>query len=196
MTGRERMTRMLERRDHDRIPRHDGYWPETIKRWKAEGSEGDANDALRHLQSDVAGICWSWPAPFPGPEEILSEDKETKVVRGSMGKVERVWKNKWGTPEHISFDCDSREKWDRQYKPALLAQRLSPEIDPPGNLKGFAAERTTGKFCTMNGIEAFEAMRQLIGDEVLLMALLDDQDWGQDMAQTDLILLDRHGNYE
>ncbi len=34
MTGRERMTGQLERRDHDRIPRHGGYWRETINLWK------------------------------------------------------------------------------------------------------------------------------------------------------------------
>ena len=40
LTSRERMHRMLERRDHDRVPRHDGYWPETIARWQKEGLEG------------------------------------------------------------------------------------------------------------------------------------------------------------
>ena len=192
MTGRDRMTRMLERRDHDRIPRHDGYWPETIARWNREGFAGDRAGALQLLQNDVTGICWSWPVPFPGREEILSEDTETKVVRGSMGKTERVWKNKWGTPEHIAFDCDSREKWERQYKPALLATKLSPTIDPPDNCKRFIAERATGKFCCLQGVEAFESMRQLVGDEIVLMAMAEDPDWVRDMAHTytDLILRD------
>lgn len=198
MTGRERMTRMLERRDHDRIPRHDGYWPETIERWQKEGLEGGWDDALRLLESDVSGVCWSWPVPFPGREEILSEDEETKVFRGSMGNVTRVWKNKWGTPEHISFDCDTREKWEREFKPALLASELSPDIHPAGNLKSFTRDRAAGRFCTMNGVEAFEAMRQLIGDEILLMAMLDDPDWVQDMARTytDLILHDFEAVYD
>ena len=182
MTSRERMTRMLERRDHDRIPRHDGYWPETIERWKSEGFDGDWNAALRRLESDVAGLCWSWPVPFPGREELLSEDEETRVIRDSMGKVQRVWKNKWGTPEHIAFDCDSREKWEREYKPALLGTESNPKVDPPDR----------SLFCTMQGIEAFEGMRQLVGDEVLLMAMADDLEWVSDMARTytDLILRD------
>jgi len=193
MTGRERMTRMLERCDHDRIPRHDGYWPETIERWKREGFEGDWQGALRLLESDIGDFCWSWPMPFPDrEEEILSEDAETKVVRGSQGKIERVWKNKWGTPEHIAFGCDSREKWEDEYKPGLLATTLSPMIKPPESLKRFTYERTAGKFCVMQGIEAFEGMRQLIGDEILLMAMMEDPEWVSDMAQTytDLILRD------
>ena len=190
--------RMLERREHDRIPRHDGYWPETIERWKKEGLDGGWDDALRHLENDVGGVCWSWPVPFPGREEILSEDEETKVVRGSMGKVERVWKNKWGTPEHIEFDCDSREKWEGQYKPALLATKLSPNINPPDNFKRFTTERATGWFCTVHGLEAFEIMRQLVGDEILLMAMVENPDWVLDMAQTytDLILRDFQTLYE
>jgi len=162
LTSQERMTRMLEHRDHDRIPRHDGYWPETIARWNREGFAGDRGGALKFLQNDLTGVCWSWPVPFPGREEILSEDAETKVVRGSMGKVERVWKNKWGTPEHIAFGCDSPAKWHSEYKPALLASRLSPSITPPDNAKCFAGERAAGKFCCLQGVEAFESLRQLV----------------------------------
>ena len=198
MTGRERMTRMLERRDHDRIPRHDGYWPETIERWKKEGFDGDWEGALRYLQSDLGGVGWSWPVPFPGREEILSEDEQTKVVRDSMGKVERVWKNKWGTPEHIAFDCDSREKWEAQYKPALLATTLSPKVDLPDNIKRYTVDRAAGKFCVMHGIETFEVMRQLVGDEILLMAMVEEPDWVLDMAQTytGLILRDFQTLYD
>lgn len=192
MGGRERMTRMVERRDHDRIPRHDGYWPETIARWQKEGLVGDGTAALRRLQSDVTGICWSWPVPFPGREEVLSEDAETRVVRDSQGKTERHWKNKWGTPEHIAFGCDGRGKWEDQYKPALLATKLSPKIDLLGNAKSFAEGRATGRFCCLQGIEAFEGMRQLVGDEILLPSMLEEPEWVRDMAKTytDLILRD------
>ena len=41
LTGRERVNRALERRDHDRIPRWDHPWPETLERWRGEGFEGD-----------------------------------------------------------------------------------------------------------------------------------------------------------
>ncbi|MBL4700670.1 MAG: hypothetical protein JKX85_05365 [Phycisphaeraceae bacterium] len=46
------------------------------------------------------------------------------------------------------------------------------------------------KFCALNGIESFEAMRQLVGDEVLLMAMAEDPEWVVDMSNTytDLIL--------
>ncbi|MBL4700669.1 MAG: hypothetical protein JKX85_05360 [Phycisphaeraceae bacterium] len=118
LTSRQRMTRMLQRQDHDRIPRHDGYWPETIARWNQEGFEGDAETALQRLGGDVAQIVCAWPRPFPGSEKILEEDEKTKVVQDDMGQVKRVWKDRWGTPEHIGFGCDGPAKWYEIYKPA------------------------------------------------------------------------------
>ena len=98
LSSRERMHRCLERRPHDRIPRYDGYWPETIARWQSEGLVGDAGTVRRLLGADVTGCCWSWPVPFPGRHEVVREDEETRWVRGSMGKVERLWKKRSGTP--------------------------------------------------------------------------------------------------
>lgn len=190
LTSRERFLRMLERRDHDRIPRHDGYWPETIERWQGEGLDGDTGTVLRTLRADVGGVCWSWPVPFPGRHEVLSDDGRTKVVRGSQGKVERTWKNKWGTPEHIEFGCDSREKWESEYKPALLKAGHSVKRDDA--LKAAAESRKEEKFSCLQGIESFEGIRQLIGDAVVLPAMAEDPDWVLDMSKTytDLILRD------
>jgi hypothetical protein len=158
LTSRERMRRMLARSDHDRIPRHDGYWPETIERWQGEGLEGDAHTVYRLLRSDIAGVCWSWPVPFPGRREVLSDDRRTEVVRGNQGKIERYWKNKWGTPEHIEFGCDSRESWQRDYKPALLRAGLSVNRDKVG--KAAADGRNESKFnCSMFVEAGFDCIR-------------------------------------
>lgn len=188
LTSRERMLRMLERRDHDRIPRHDQYWPETIARWKKEGLEGDGQTVLNLLKSDVAGVGWCWPVPFPGRYEVLQEDEQTRVVRGSMGKVERLWKNRSGTPEHIEFGCDCREKWETEYKPPLLAATRS--VNPATASAAIERGRAADRFCVMQGIEAFEAMRQLVGDAIVLPAMATDPDWVRDMSMTytDLIL--------
>jgi len=190
LTSRERMRRMLERRDHDRIPRHDGFWPETIARWQGEGLAGDAAAVLRQLQDDLGLVCWSWPVPFPGREEILSEDAETKVVRGSQGKVERMWKNRSGTPEHVNFGCENQETWEREYKPALL--RAGPNFNVADALRNAATGRKENKFVVLQGAEAFEAMRQLVGDELVLPAFVEDPEWVRDMSRTytDLIIRD------
>jgi len=188
MTGRERINRVFRRQEHDRIPRHDSFWPETITRWQGEGLQWDQSDVLRLLESDFQVLCWAWPAPFPGRREVLDQDDETETVRDAWGAVGRFWKGKSGTPEHIGFGCDSRETWETVYRPALLA---SPnEVAIPLADRRYREARALGKWTYFAGAEAFEALRRLVGDEEGLCAMIEDPEWVQDMADvhTDLLL--------
>ena len=180
LTSRERVNRMFARRDHDRMPRHESFWGETITRWQGEGLNGDAQTVLDLLGSDFHQVCWLWPASFPGRSELVSQDAETKVIRDDHGKLVRYWKHKSGTPDHLGFDCDSREKWESVYKPALVGSNL--QIDP------YAAVRSCGRapdhWNYIATVEGFEHTRTLMGDEITLMALVEDPDWVRDVSKT------------
>ncbi|MCC6579022.1 MAG: hypothetical protein IT440_01165 [Phycisphaeraceae bacterium] len=199
LTSVERVRRMFARQDHDRVPRHDYFWPETIARWQREGFAGGVVEAYIALGSDFRWIGFSSPVPFPGRHEVIREDQQTQWVRGPEGKIERVWKDRSGTPEHVSFDCDSREKWEAVYKPALLKADRSANVT--AGAAALAAGRQANMFNCLCGLEAFESMRQLAGDEILLSAMALEPEWVLDMATTytDLILadfaaiLERHG---
>ncbi len=188
MTSVERVNAFLDRRDQDRIPRADGYWRETIERWKSEGmAEGEHETLLRR---DFAHAGWSWPVPYPGRREVLEEDDETVVILDRMGNTQRWWKNRSGTQEHIAFGCDSAESWHEIYKPALLAE--NPSADITKIREKYRQAREAGLWISYAGIESFEAMRQLVGDECLLMAMAAEPEWVRDMSRTytDLILAD------
>lgn len=182
LTSRERVTRMMERRDHDRIPRHESFWSETITRWRGEGLDGDASTVLGLLESDFHGICWCWPEAFPGTAKTVSEDAETKVVRDGQGKLVRYWKNKSGTPEHLGFECNSREVWEKTFKPALLANAM--QLNIVEIRKSFENGRTSDKWTHLTGVESFEETRSLMGDEVTLMAMAEEPEWLVDVAET------------
>lgn len=190
MTGCERVRRMLAREDHDRVPRHDSFWPETVARWQKEGLQWDLHDALRLLGSDFQVLCWSWPAPFPGRREVLAQDAETETVRDAWDGVARFWKGRSGTPEHVGFGCDSRETWERVHRPAMLA--APTPIDAELAELRYREGRTLGKWCYLAGVEGFEALRRLIGDEAYLPAMIEDPDWIRDIVRvhTDLVLRD------
>jgi uroporphyrinogen decarboxylase len=192
MTGRERVNRMFARQDQDRIPRHDSFWPETIARWQKEGLKGDHHDVLKLLDSDFETLCWSWPAPFPGQREVLSQDNETETVRDAWGGITRVWKGRSGTPEHVGFGCDSREAWEKTYRPAMLAADI--QVDPRLAAVRYRDARILGKWTHLTGVEGFEALRRLIGDEVSLMSMIEDPEWISDIVNTHTDIVLR--NYE
>lgn len=188
MTGRERVTRMFARQEQDRIPRHDSFWPETVTRWRREGLLGDELDVLRLLGSDFQSLCWCWPAPFPGRREVLSQDLETETIRDAWGGVARFWKGRSGTPEHIGFGCDSPKVWHERYRPAMLGVPLA--VDPLIALRRFQEGRALGKWTHLTGVEGFEALRRLIGDEACLIGMIEDPEWIVDIVHvhTELVL--------
>ena len=186
MTSQQRVAAMFDRRDHDRVPRHDSYWTETVDRWKAEGMTGHPLD---HLQTDLHGLQWLWPQCFPGQDKVLEEDADTRVVRDSQGKTVRYWKHRQGTPEHLGFDCDSRDKWDTIYKPALLSTGL--QNDPAAVVRQYRRGRELGRWCHLTGVEPFEETRSLMGDEITAIAMAEDPEWIRDVAVTftDVVLM-------
>jgi hypothetical protein len=89
LTGQERVNRCFARMDHDRFPRHESFWPETIVRWQDEGLLGDETAVLNLLEGDFHGLCWIWPRAFPLQNEIVEQDEKTRVVRDGNGKLVR-----------------------------------------------------------------------------------------------------------
>lgn len=182
LTSRQRVQRMFARQDHDRVPRHESFWGDTLERWQREGLLGDSNTVLEMLESDFASLNWLWPQAFPGRERVVDQNSETRVVRDGNGKLVRYWKGRAGTPEHLGFECDSREKWETVFKPALLDTGL--QCDPNAALRNYRYARERGKWCHLTGVESFEETRALMGDEITLVAMVEDPEWVVDVSHT------------
>ena len=178
---------MMMRQDHDRIPRCDDYWPETIERWRNEGMTGDPHE---HLGSDIRGICWAWPKPFPGREQMIAEDSQTRTVINDQGNTVRLSKQTSTTPEHIAFGCTTRELWYETYRPALLSASSTLNLEWSTEQRQLGRERR--QWLCLRGIEPVTGVHQLVGDEIAMIAEASDPDWVIDMATvfTDLILRD------
>ncbi len=189
MISRERVQRCFDRKPHDRIPRHESFWPETLDLFRSGGFTGDWDALYDLLGTDMQGIGWFWPMCFPGPRETLSEDAETRTVREGNGRIARYWKHKSGTPEHVGFECDTREKWETTYKPALLSNPLQFDIGELRKRHAYGRERN--RWCYLPTVEAFEETRSMMGDEITLMAMADDPEWVVDVSRTftDVVLL-------
>lgn len=182
LTSQERVNRTFARQDVDRLARHESFWQDTIDRWQTEGLLGDRQSVLELLESDIASLNWLWPQAFPGTERTVSQDDKTRVVRDGNGKLARYWKGRQGTPEHLGFECDTREKWEQVFKPALLSTGL--QCDPNAIARSYKLAREQGKWCHLTGVESFEETRSLMGDEITLMAMADDPEWVMDVSRT------------
>ena len=189
LTSVERVNRMLRREDHDRVPRYDLYWPETIERWQQEGLEGDADTVHDLLQADLRQLTWFEPRVYPGRSEVLSQTETQRVVLTEYGARLREWKGLSRTPEHLGFGCDSRRKWEQEYRPAALAAGV--QVNRAEVRRNYAQAQQEGRWAMVGCIEGYEFMKRLIGDEIALVAMAEDPDWIVDLSRvaTDLLIL-------
>lgn len=182
LTSRERVERCFKREPHDRIPRHESFWSDTIQRWQGEGLDGNAETVLDMLQSDLQRLNFLWPCPYPGRRDVLEEDDETILFTDRFGQTVRHWKGRSGTPEHHGWECDSSETWHNTIKPALLGTGLQIDLESVKKLHARGMERQAWTHIT--GVEPFECTRQLMGDETTMIAMATEPEWVQDVAQT------------
>jgi uroporphyrinogen decarboxylase len=188
LTGRERVNRMFERKEHDRVPRYETFWPETITKWQGQGLDGDRQTVLDLLGSDFQSLCWVWPVPFPGQQVVLEEDETTQLILNPWGQKERIWKGRSGTPEHLGFCCNTADDWFKTIKPRLIEH--TPHLDIDQTVSDFARLHPQGRWTYFAGVESFEQTRRLLGDETTLIAMATEPDWIIDVSRshTDVML--------
>jgi uroporphyrinogen decarboxylase len=191
MNARELVHGLLTNGRFDRVGHYEYYWDDTLKAWLDQGfptrlvvEKGEEvvrpEDPNWHFGADMhqAG-GWFDYFPLVGYEEILEETDEWKVTRNGAGAAFKFWKDRSGTPEHMDFLMTSREVWERDYRPHVMAvnpARLKLEADREAFAKGQAA----GKWNFFGHIFVWEIMRQSMGDLCLYESILLDPGWIHD----------------
>ena len=181
LSGQERVRRMFAREAHDRVPRYDSFWAETIRRWQGEGLQGGYREAYDALGSDMHQLTWWEPEPFPGVADIVREDERTRDVRNSWGALLRQWKERTGTPQHLGFECCSRRAWEERFRPAMVGAGVTIDLDAAA--ARHADGRSRGQWCFIGCIEAYEVMKRMMGDEIALAAMAEDPEWIVDVSR-------------
>jgi len=183
----------------DRLVRRDwGYFPETQRRWKAEGWSGSYDEFL--LDEDpyaedlihLVGIDVPLVPAFA--EETVETTEDHILVRTLAGAIEKFPRNKvrWeeAMPEYIRHPVEGREDWFGIVKPRLDPDTPERWADFRARAEGVRAGIEAGrKLYQGMGIGAYMFLRALLGPEGVLLAFYDDPALVRDMMETWLKLL-------
>ena len=125
--------------------------------------------------------------PIFGIEEVLEETDEWVVRRNGAGATLKWWKERSGTPEHVAFDMNSREIWEREYRSHLLGvdrRRFNGKWWEPRTLQGDLADlkaaRAHGQWAWYGHVFVWEVMRSTLGDLSMYENLILDEGWIRD----------------
>lgn len=182
LSPRERTIRAFEGKDHDRVPRHETYWQDTINKWTTQGLKGGRDEAFDLLKADITYIHGIfWPEPFPGRHEVIEETDNTLAFKDMWGASVKLFKDHQTTPEHIGWECDSSDIWRQKFRPLYEDRSYPVELDI--YKEAHAKARSEGKFSCLLGVEPFEIMRKLLGDVNSLMGMAEEPEWIEEVCE-------------
>jgi len=182
LTGQERIHRFLKRQPHDRIGLSEHFWGDTWDKYVAEGHMSKDETLEAHFDLDIRED-WTFNnvADLDFKDEIVEETEDTRVVRNGNGAVLRWHKKHNTTPEHVDFYVKERKQWDE--KRELLINIDERRINFESYRKAKEAAHAAGKFFCWAGVNVFELMHPICGHEYMLMGMIEDPEWIEDMVK-------------
>lgn len=201
MTPKQRVARCLARKPHDRVPMFDWYWMETERDFLSQINDPriapefrTPGEDERHLPPRGVGLTiWEyfgfdlmqvgWPDQRLRMIDpvIVQQSDEWVTLRDGNDATLRWWKHKMGTPEHLDFGIDSPEKW------RAVRHLLAPSADRirwTEFMPKYQRARASDLFVCYTGVEIIESVKDLLGHEQMLKAILKQPDWLHDVFDT------------
>ncbi|HOX05957.1 MAG TPA: uroporphyrinogen decarboxylase family protein [Planctomycetota bacterium] len=177
MTSRERMLRMYEHREADRVPVTDSIWGSTVERWRREGlPEGVSPHDYFGLDRIVAIGADISPRY---PEKVLEETPAYKVHTTKYGVTMKNWTHAGGVPEYLDFTVVDADSWAR------AKARMKPDrdrIDWDRLKENYPKWRESGAWVNAGFWFGFDVTHSfIVGTERTLIAMATDPEWVVDI---------------
>jgi len=183
MTSRERVKRMYEHRDADRVPVRDGPWGPTVDRWVSEGMP--TRDYARHLGMDEIAYFHIDSSPrFPWKN--IFDDGRIVITKNNEGAIVKNMKHSASVPEDLDFFLESRDTWE------IVKGRMKPD-DTRINwawLDGmYKGAKEAGAWIELDFWYGFDVTHsRMMGTEQTLLAMVEDPEMVVDIFNTRLDL--------
>lgn len=184
LTTHERMRRMYDHREADRVPISDDPWPSTIERWQREGLPAGMHFADYFGLDKFASIYVDNSPRYP--EKVLAETEEYIIKTTSWGATLRNWKHAGGVPEFLDFTIVDPDSW------RAAKARMQPDrnrIDWDRLARNYRTWREEGRWIRGDFWFGFDVTHSwTVGTERTLMAMATDPEWLVDIFNTFLDL--------
>lgn len=179
MNSKEVTQNLLLNKKSERIGLYENIWPDTLKRWENEGYPSGV-PPQDYFCFDINRVGKTFDVyPKRGIHELIEDSEEWSIIRNGAGATFKYWKNKSGTPEHISFLMTSPEVWSNEYRDYLLDIDLN-RFSFAESKNAFDTLHEQGKWICYNGSFIWETMRQSLGDICMYESLALEPEWVHD----------------
>lgn len=180
MTTKERMLRIYDHKEADRIPITDDPWRGTIARWEREGMPKgiDWRDYFGTDKFEAVGVDIS--PRYPG--RLIEETDRYQIYTTAWGVTMKQFKELDSTPEFLDYKVSTKEAWEE------AKERMNPD---PGRIDWKMLEReypkwkAEGRWIHGNFWFGFDAVHSwMAGMENILIAMIEEPEWIRDMFET------------
>ena len=177
MLSRERILRMLDHREADRIPVYDVPWQGTLARWRREGLPADT-DYVEYLGLDRFRLLYADNSPR-FESRTLEETERYRIYTTPWGQTLKSFRELDSTPEFIDCVIKDPDSWRK------VKSRIAPDrdrIDWKGLERNYRKWREDGTFLAADLYFGFDWMHSWVSStETILIALAEEPEWCAEM---------------
>ena len=190
MTSKERFSRMFQHKEADRVPIFDSPWAGTIARWEREGMP-QGMDWRDYFDTDKASTISVDITPRY-EEKVLEETDDYRIVTSEWGVTMKQFKEQDSTPEFLDFTVTTPEAWEK----AKARMTVSKDrIDWKRLEQDYAKWQQEGHWIEGMFWFGFDVTHSwTVGTETMLIAMIEEPEWVEDMFDTYLDRSIQHFN--
>lgn len=180
MTSKERFSRMFQHKEADRVPIFDSPWAGTIARWEREGMP-KGMDWRDYFDTDkVSTISVDITPRYE--EKVLEETDDYRIVTSEWGVTMKQFKEQDSTPEFLDFTVTTPEAWEK----AKARMTVSKDrIDWKRLEQDYAKWQQEGHWIEGMFWFGFDVTHSwTVGTETMLIAMIEEPEWVEDMFDT------------
>jgi uroporphyrinogen decarboxylase len=180
MTSQERISRMFEHREADRIPITDAPWAGTLLRWKKEGMPAGVDWRDYFGVDKIEGLSVDTSPRYEA--KVLEETDEFVISTTGWGVTLKNFRVPDSTPQFLDYTVNTPEKWEAAKKRMAISRDRVAWNYIKENYPRWRAE---GRFIEAGFWFGFDVLHSwMAGFETVITAMVEDPEWIKDMIGT------------